>query len=144
MDLEIRKLEIWKAREALGSGMPLEEIAEKTGLDYELIVGLRMGYMEFENLRISQVMKLIELGENECIKEDYRELMGYIGIGSFNENSDYVAIVRDYELYGYQPIISYYLQSEFGQINQKCEVIKVEDALKEMEKYCYVEPEDEF
>ena len=144
MDLEIRNLEIWKAREALGSGMPLEEIAEKTGLDYELIVGLRMGYMEFENLRISQVMKLIELVENECIKEDYREMMGYIGIGSFNEKSDYVAIVRDYELYGYQPIISYYLQSEFGQINQKCEVIKVEDALKEMEKYCYVEPEDEF
>lgn len=29
MDLEIRKLEIWKAREALSSGMPLEEIAEK-------------------------------------------------------------------------------------------------------------------
>ena len=56
MDLEIRKLEIWKAREALSSEMPLEEIAEKTGLDYELIVGLRMGYMEFENLRISQVM----------------------------------------------------------------------------------------
>lgn len=144
MDLEIRNLEIWKARKAVYSDMTPEEVAEKTGLDYELIEGIRMGYMEFENLRISQVMKLIELGENECIKEDYREIMGYIGIGSFNEKSEYVAIVRDYELYGYQPIISYYLQSNFGQINQKCEVVRVEDALNEMEKYCYVEPEDEF
>lgn len=48
--------------------MTLEEIAEKTGLDYELLVGLRMGYMEFENLRISQVMKLIELGEKRVHK----------------------------------------------------------------------------
>ena len=52
----------------LSSGMTLEEIAEKTGLDYELLVGLRMGYMEFENLRISQVMKLIELGEKRVHK----------------------------------------------------------------------------